>query len=131
MNEQIKLIEDFLRSWGPGSENLHAAMRTYLAADARWENIGLVSTTGPDEAVALLKQFSKKAHFVAFDVEILNIAASGNVVLCERVDHAIRADGTRSGHGVRVAGVFEVAGGKITSWRDYFDTAPFLQPAKT
>lgn len=131
MNEPIKLIEDFLGSWGPGAENLHAAMRTYLAADARWENIGLVTTTGPEEAVGLLKRFGKKANFVAFDVEILNIAAAGNVVFCERLDHAIRADGTRAGHGVQAAGVFEVAGGKITAWRDYFDTAPFVQPSKS
>jgi limonene-1,2-epoxide hydrolase len=131
MSEQIELIEAFLGSWGPAAEDLHGAMHRYLAADAHWENVGLVSTTGPEEAVGLLKQFSKKANFAAFDVEILNIAAVGDVVLCERVDHAIRADGTRAEHGVRVAGVFEVAGGRITSWRDYFDTAPFMKPNKS
>jgi limonene-1,2-epoxide hydrolase len=130
MLDSTILIRNFFASWGPAEENLHRAMHAYLSSDALWENIGLVTTKGPDEAVDLLKRFSKKGNFAAFDVEILNIAAAQNIVFCERIDHAIRADGSHAAHGVRVTGVFEFANGKIVAWRDYFDTAPFLQPNK-
>jgi limonene-1,2-epoxide hydrolase len=131
MPEPTTLIRNFFAGWGPTSDHLHATMREYLHANARWENIGLVTTTGPDEAVELLKNFSKKSNFIAFDVEIRHIASADHVVFCERIDHALRSDGSRAEHGVRVTGVFEVEHEKITAWRDYFDTAPFLQPKKS
>lgn len=53
-----------------------------------------------------------------FEVEMVNIAASGKTVLTERVD-------TIAGRFFRVEiplmGVFVVENGKITEWRDYFD----------
>jgi limonene-1,2-epoxide hydrolase len=52
------------------------------------------------------------------EIEILNLAVAGNVVLTERVDHFVY-DGKKI-H-ARVMGAFEVNGHKITAWRDYFD----------
>lgn len=54
----------------------------------------------------------------AVEFEILNISASGDVVLTERLDKF-----SMGGRNVElpVAGVFEVREGKIAAWRDYFD----------
>lgn len=53
-----------------------------------------------------------------FEVEMVNIAVNGNVVLTERVD-------TLGGRFFKVAlplmGALVVEHGKITEWRDYFD----------
>ena len=53
------------------------------------------------------------------DVEIVNLAVAGNVVLTERVDHLISSGKPND---LPVMGAFEVAGDKITAWREYLDT---------
>ena len=54
------------------------------------------------------------------DVEIVNLAVAGNVVLTERVDHIILDGKPIDAPGM---GAFEVTGDKITAWRDYFHTS--------
>jgi limonene-1,2-epoxide hydrolase len=51
------------------------------------------------------------------DIEIVNLAVAGNVVLTERIDHLVFNGKAVDPRGM---GVFEVAGDKITAWRDYF-----------
>jgi limonene-1,2-epoxide hydrolase len=54
-------------------------------------------------------------------IDVLALAETGNTVLTERIDYIFDA----AGNGlmtVPVMGIFEIAGGKITAWRDYFDT---------
>jgi limonene-1,2-epoxide hydrolase len=53
-------------------------------------------------------------------VDISHIIAAGPVVMVERVDHFVGSERTIE---LPVVGVFEVQGGKITAWRDYFDSA--------
>ena len=48
-----------------------------------------------------------------------HLAAAGDVVLTERIDHIGSGDASFP---VPVMGVFEVRDGKIARWRDYFDT---------
>jgi limonene-1,2-epoxide hydrolase len=55
---------------------------------------------------------------------ILAIASSGNTVLTERID---RIDSGGRHVDLPVAGVFEVEGGKIRAWRDYFDLATYTR----
>ncbi|MDB5704222.1 MAG: Limonene,2-epoxide hydrolase [Sphingomonas bacterium] len=64
-----------------------------------------------------------RAHLDAWPVDacewrLLNIATNGNVVLTERVDRFVRGEDRIT---VPVMGAFDVAGGRITGWRDYFD----------
>jgi len=54
------------------------------------------------------------------EFEILHLAVNGNVVLTERVDTFVRSAGSV---GLPVMGTFELADGRITAWRDYFDLA--------
>lgn len=51
------------------------------------------------------------------DIEIVNLAVAGNVVLTERVDRMTLNGKTIDAPGM---GAFEVAGDKIVAWRDYF-----------
>jgi limonene-1,2-epoxide hydrolase len=52
------------------------------------------------------------------DWELVRVAAEGNVVMTERIDRS-----TINGKLIELpaSGVFEVRGGKIVYWRDYFD----------
>jgi limonene-1,2-epoxide hydrolase len=89
---------------------------SYFAADAVWDNVPLGAVSGHDEIRKLVKDYvDRMTHG---DIEIVNLAAAGNVVLTERVDHFVYYGKTIH---ARVMGAFEVSGDKITAWRDYFD----------
>ena len=49
--------------------------------------------------------------------------ADGDVVLTERVDHFVSPERTVS---LPVMGTFELEGGLIKAWRDYFDLNQFM-----
>ncbi len=118
-NEDV--IRAVLTSWGEGLEAAAAATREHFADDCVWEQTALPTTTGPEEAAQFLLSMGDMG-FSAIEVEYRNVAASGDVVCTERVDHILRADGSRAGS-FPVVGVTEFRDGKISSWREYFDSA--------
>ena len=89
---------------------------SYFAADAVWDNVPLGAVSGHGEIRKAVQGYVDRTTYG--DIEILNLAVAGNVVLTERVDHFVY-DG-KTVH-ARVMGAFEVTGDKITAWRDYFD----------
>src|SRR5438445_11236372 len=78
------------------------------------------SRTAPARAGPLQRNRAFLGQMTRCDIEIIHLAVADNVVLTERVDHII-FDGTTID--ARCMGTFEVAGDKITAWRDYFDSA--------
>lgn len=90
-----------------------------------WENHGLITTTGIDEALGFYREFSRQIGMGGMRIEILALAVApgsgGDKVLTERIDWILDAEGAVLMK-VPVMGVFEVAEGRITAWRDYFDT---------
>ena len=93
-------------------------LRPLLADGVVYHNIGMAPTVGVEETLANIagqwKQFTG-----IYDFEIRNLAAAGDVVLTERVD-TVGAEGHSMP--VPLMGIFEVRGGRIAAWRDYFDT---------
>lgn len=89
---------------------------SHFADDAVWDNVPLGAVSGRDEIRKAVQGYVDRTS--EGNIEILNLAVAGNVVLTERLDHFVY-DG-RSIH-ARVMGAFEVDGDKITAWRDYFD----------
>lgn len=90
--------------------------------DAVYHNMPMAPVRGKAAIRTVLDMFLKPAQSVEFI--ILNDAASGNTVLNERLDKFQIGDRAVE---LPVAGVFEVEGGKITSWRDYFDMATWTK----
>lgn len=123
MPSPVETVSAFLAAWDrPGG--LAQAIRDMFTADAVWENVGMSKTSGPDEAMVVLAGFGQQADSLRMRVDTLAIAADGNRVLTERIDHICDADG-KSVMAFPVMGIFELEGGKIAAWRDYFDTAGF------
>ena len=94
----------------------------YFTEDAIYHNIPLAPLVGREAVHKTIEGFVKgwqKAEF-----ELLNIAAAGDVVFTERVDH-IDAGGKHVD--LPVAGVFELREGKIAAWRDYFDLPTYTK----
>lgn len=89
---------------------------SHFSVDAVWENVPLGVVTGRNEIRAQVEQFL--SHITQFDCEIVNLATAGNAVLNERVDRFI-FDGKVMN--ARCMGALEIAGDKISAWRDYFD----------
>jgi limonene-1,2-epoxide hydrolase len=63
------------------------------------------------------------APTVTNEFRILRESASGPIVFLERLDRHLFG---KKWVELPVAGVFEVADGKITYWRDYFDTQTIM-----
>jgi len=91
---------------------------TYYAPDAVYENVGIGAAHGTDEIRQAIEPMIASLSF--FDSEIVNMAVSGNLVFTERIDHVVM-DGTPIP--VRVMGIWEVEGDKISAKRDYFNAA--------
>jgi limonene-1,2-epoxide hydrolase len=89
---------------------------SYFADDAVWDNVPLGAVTGHEQIRKSVQGYVDRT--TEGNIEILNLAVAGNVVLTERVDHFVY-DGEPI-H-ARVMGAFEVEGDKIAAWRDYFD----------
>ena len=117
----IDIIRQFLDVWSDGPEALEYAIRDLFRADTEWVNVGLSKTVGADEALALGAKFEAAMGYSKILVETLHIAAHGNVVLTERMDRLVAADGREIG-AFAIAGIFELdEEGKLLRWRDYTD----------
>jgi limonene-1,2-epoxide hydrolase len=118
-NEDV--LGALFKAWGEGIEPGAAAIREAFTSDCRWEQTGVPTTTGPDEAADLILGMSA-VGFARIEVELRSVVASGDVVCTERLDHMYRADGSLIAT-FPVVGVTEFREGKISAWREYFDSA--------
>jgi limonene-1,2-epoxide hydrolase len=127
MPSPSETVTTFLARWEePGG--LDQAFRDYFTDTTVWENVGWATTTGAEEAIALNHGYEEALGMAAIRVENLAVAESGNKVLTERIDHILDKDGNVL-VAPKVMGIFEVEGGKIAAWRDYFDTRTYAPPA--
>ena len=95
------------------------AILALLAPDIRYANGPLPVLVG-HRAVA--DYLLGAGPFEACRWELLSVAEHGTRVLTERVDHLrVRGRAIR----LPVMGVFDVQGGLIQHWRDYFDLAAY------
>jgi limonene-1,2-epoxide hydrolase len=115
-----RVVETFL--YALQDEDYDAADAT-LADNVLYQNVGYTTMRGRNR---IIKLFRRGAGRVGFEVKFHRVAAEGNAVLTERTDALILGP-------LRVqfwvVGVFEVHGGRITLWRDYFDGFDFFVKA--
>ena len=90
----------------------------HFAPEATWvPGIGWPTSSGSEEIRRAVERFLE--DITKCDIEIVNLAVTGNIVLTERVDRLVIRGRTLDAAGM---GAFEVAGDKVTAWRDYFYT---------
>ncbi len=117
--ENIKTIRRFCAEWT--TPNIPKIL-DYFTDDAIYHNMPIQAVQGKDAIKGLIEQFT--AAFEKGDWEVKNIAAAGDVVLTERIDRFI---GPEKNMSLQVMGIFELSGGKIAAWRDYFDMAEWTR----
>lgn len=96
-----------------------------VSDDVVYDNVPFGPVTGPDAIRATLGPFVGGYDEVEWVVrhQVAQGTIDDGVVCNERVDRFRRGD---EWHELPVAGVFEVRGGRITLWRDYFDRGTLL-----
>lgn len=96
------------------------AIRRWFTPQTVWTNVGIFSTTGIDDAVAMVDELERTVGIATVRIEMLAIAADGNRVLTERLDIFERADGSEIGR-FTLMGIYELDCDHIVEWRDYAD----------
>ena len=102
-------------------KDLDAAL-ALVTDDVEYDNVPMAKVHGPDAVRATLEPFLAGAAEVEWVVH--REAATGDVVMNERTDR-FRMGGRWIE--IPVVGVWELRGGKIALWRDYFDLASFTK----
>ncbi len=89
-----------------------------LADDVVYHNIPMEPSRGIDATLEALATLFVMFEGIRFDIS--HLATTGTTVLTERVDllRTARVEAL-----LPVMGAFEVEGGRIVAWRDYFDVA--------
>ncbi|MFC9552590.1 nuclear transport factor 2 family protein [Rhodococcus sp. NPDC056960] len=126
-----ELVTQFCAEW---IEPDPAKIAGYFAEDAIYHNIPMEPVIGRDAIREFIAGFIVAFGGIDFRVhrqvtdggQSPNADESSGVVMNERID-VFTLNGTVVE--LPVVGVFEITGGKITTWRDYFDMAPIQAAA--
>jgi limonene-1,2-epoxide hydrolase len=119
MSAPTELVQQFCDEWGKGSGV--DAILGYFTDDAVYHNIPVDPLTGKDAIRNMIGMFTTGVDKIEFQMR--HIAASGDVVMTERLDVFTYPDKVVS---LPVMGTFEVKDGKIAAWRDYFDLQQYM-----
>jgi limonene-1,2-epoxide hydrolase len=118
MADPIDVVQTFCDAWAKGDLD---ALMEFFTDDAVYHNIPIAPVTGRPAIRDTIAGFTAGVDRVEF--RVLNIAATGSVVLTERVDAFFTPTVTIE---LPVMGTFDVVDGKIAAWRDYFDLNQFM-----
>jgi limonene-1,2-epoxide hydrolase len=113
MADARQIVEEFCAA--VGRKDL-ATCESLCAEQVVYHNVGSDPAVGREATLAALKFQFDMFEPIAFVIR--NLAVDGDTVLTERVDE-ITVNGIMAP--VPVMGTFEIRGGVIAAWRDYFD----------
>ncbi len=119
MSANTDLVSAFCKAWSNRDVD---EILGYFAEDAVYHNMPMPPMQGKPAIKAILQQIVSPTTWMEW--ETLNMAEAGNIVFTERVDRFEMAGKKVE---LPVAGVFEIEGGKIKAWRDYFDMAAWTR----
>jgi len=122
MESPIEVVRTFCVAW---SDNMGTAeLAAFFTEDAVYHNIPQEPVTGRENIADTIASVLRPGPpgIESIDFRVINIAANGPVVMTERVDVFKLPDKSFE---LPVMGTFEISGGKINAWRDYFDMNQF------
>ena len=118
MASNADTVSAFIESW---SKLDSAELAAWFTEDGCYHNIPFQPVRGRQAVEAFIAEFIKT--WTHTEWEIRNLVESGNVVMCERLD---KTKSTAGDVDLPCVGVFEMEGGKIKEWRDYFDHSTYM-----
>ena len=119
MGENARIVRDFIAAWS----RLDAAeLAAFFTEDGVYHNMPARPVAGRAAVQAFIAGFLK--DWTATEWDVLNLVEAGDVVIAERLDRTRVGDRPVD---LPCCGVFEMSGGKIKVWRDYFDLATYTR----
>lgn len=119
MPDNVSIVRDFIAAWSRLDVD---ELLAYFAEDGVYHNMPIAPVQGHAALRPFISGFL--AGWTSTDWEIRTIIGAGDVVIAERIDRTI-ANGKPVD--LPCCGVFELAGGKIKAWRDYFDMVTYTR----
>jgi limonene-1,2-epoxide hydrolase len=123
MESPIEVVRRFCAAWSDnaGTDELAA----FFTDDAVYHNMPLEPVAGRKNIAENIDSYIRPGPpgVEGIEFRVINIASDGPVVMTERVDFFTLPS---KSFGLPVMGIFEVEGGKINAWRDYFDLNQFI-----
>lgn len=117
MTDNAQIIRDFIAAWSRLDAD---ELIDYFTEDGTYYNMPMDPVSGRENVLALIKGFL--STWTETEWVILNLVADGDVVIAERLDKTKAGDKAVD---LPCTGVFEMRGGKIAVWRDYFDMGTY------
>lgn len=119
MTDNVDLVRAFCEAFSRRNSD---ELLQFFTEDAVYHNMPMPPVRGKEAIRSVLDMFLKPSQSVEFI--ILHIAAADGAVLTERLDRFVMG---AKNVDLPVSGIFEVEGGKIAAWRDYFDMAAWTR----
>jgi limonene-1,2-epoxide hydrolase len=121
MSTNEEVVRDFVAAWS--RLNIDELV-SFFAQDGTYHDMMAKPVSGHDQLRRFIGGFIRTWSATHWD--IVNILGRGDLVMVERVDRTRLGDKQVD---LPCCGVFEMSGGKITVWRDYFDLATYTRAA--
>ena len=119
MSDNEQIIRDFIQAWSRLDAGELAA---FFTEDGVYHNMPTTPVVGRAAVRGFIGSFLKS--WTATEWEIVSLVSAGDIVVAERVDRTRMGDKTVD---LPCCGVFEMQGGKIRVWRDYFDMGAYAR----
>jgi limonene-1,2-epoxide hydrolase len=119
MTDNETIVRNFIAAW---SRLDVEELVTFFTEDGTYHNMMAKPVIGRDNLRKCIGGFLK--GWTATQWDIITMVSRGDIVIAERLDR------TRLGEkkvDLPCVGVFEMQGGKIKVWRDYFDLATYTK----
>lgn len=118
LKTNTEIIKQFIASW----RDLDAReLANFFTEDGCYYNMPIGPVKGKENVEQFIANFLH--NWTETNWEIIHITENEDTVFCERLDRTK----TKSGDvDLPCCGVFEMEGGKIKVWRDYFDMNTFI-----
>ena len=117
-DRNVATITEFVEAWSRLDPD---ELASYFTEDGCYHNMPVGPVAGRDNVRNMIAAFI--ADWTATEWDLLNIVGAGDTVIAERLDRTRAGDKSVD---LPCTGVFEMEGGKIKVWRDYFDMATFI-----
>lgn len=119
MDDNESVIRRFIADWSSLDAD---RLVEYFTDDGVYHNMPSQPVAGRAKLRRFIGAFL--AGWERTDWQILNLVGRGDIVIAERLDRTVVAGKPVD---LPCCGVFELRGGKIAVWRDYFDLATYTR----
>lgn len=121
MSDNQLIVRNFIAAWSRLDVD---ELVSYFAEDGIYHNMPFKPVQGHPALKAFIANFLKGWTETQWD--ILTLVDAGDIVVAERLDRTKLGERTVD---LPCCGVFEMQGGKIRVWRDYFDMTTYTRGA--